>query len=139
MNKLRYGLVAMALTLPLAFNSLAWSEPHPGQHKGPKIAKELSLTAEQKEAFKSIMSNQRKQRCAIHEKYRPQIQAEMEQIHQSTISQLSSVLSAEQIDKFQQFHEKRKERRQQHKKRFNCEQGSGFKGRHSGRGENAGL
>ncbi|WP_163832540.1 Spy/CpxP family protein refolding chaperone [Spartinivicinus ruber] len=137
MKKFGYSLAALALTIPLAFNSFAWEGGHPGKHKGPRLVKELSMTDEQKEAFHSIMNSQRKERCAIHEKYRPQIQAEMEQVHQNTVNQLTGVLTPEQLEKFNQLHEKRKERHQKHKKRMCEDKPHDSKGKRSTEGENA--
>lgn len=101
-------LKAIALVLPLALGGFAWGEQEGRPDPGQRAAKELGLTAEQKQSFQTIMKAQHEQRKAVHEKYRDQIQAEMDQVYQSTLSQLESVLTPEQLEKFKAHHEQRK-------------------------------
>ncbi|MBU2710293.1 Spy/CpxP family protein refolding chaperone [Zooshikella harenae] len=122
-------LKVIALVLPLALGGLAWGEQNEGRpDPGERAAQELGLTAEQKQSFQSIMKAQHQQRKAVHEKYRDQIQTEMDQVYQGTLNQLESVLTPEQIEKFKAHHEQRQqammEKGHRGKKRGrNCGQG----------------
>ena len=66
----------------------------------------LSITDNQKEAFLKIMKAQHEKRQSIHEQYQPIHEQEhdaMRALHQEALSELSTVLSEDQLKKFDSF------------------------------------
>ncbi len=93
-----------------------------GERKGPnmeRITQKLELTDSQAAQFESIMTEQREIHRARFDALReqgksPEMREQMKQerdvARQETRAALSSVLTAEQLDKFEQMMEKRAER-----------------------------
>ena len=74
-----------------------------------RMAQELNLTADQKTKVQSIMGSAHQQSKAIHEDQSLSIQdkhAKIKQLHESMKSQVNSVLTPEQQQKFAQLHER---------------------------------
>ena len=80
-----------------------------------RLAAELQVTDDQKEAFLAIMRDQHEKRKALHQQGRDNIKAHMDSLDQSLVSQLESLLSPAQMEEFTARMEKRKQEMKKHR------------------------
>jgi len=80
-----------------------------GEH-GKRIAEELELTAEQSDAFRDIMQEQKSKRQEMFSEFRQQMKEQMQSLHDETRQKLTGVLTGEQLAKFDEMREKRMEK-----------------------------
>jgi Spy/CpxP family protein refolding chaperone len=79
-----------------------------GGNPGERMAKELNLTADQQTKMKAIMESTHQQMSAIEKDQSLSQQdkhAKIQQLHESTKSQISAILTPDQQQKFAQMHE----------------------------------
>lgn len=113
-------LLSFVLLQPLQAQPPHGKPPH-GKPFGhwQQIAQDLSLSDEQTESFMSVLNSQHEKRREIMKAHRKEREekprAEMEALHQETISLLASVLSAEQLQQFEDEMEAHRKHRKMHK------------------------
>ncbi len=85
---------------------------HEGQGCGPggRLADTLELDEAQSGAFQKIMEDQKSRRMEIMQKHREQMKEKMQSLHAETRTQLSSILTEDQLAKFDAMRAKRMER-----------------------------
>lgn len=94
-------LFSLLVFLPL-ISTAAFACPGGKGGHGDRMIKQLDLNAEQVVQFRGIMQAKRKKMHAFHEEQ-----------HNETLSQLNSVLTAEQMQEFQQLRERRMQRKKE--------------------------
>lgn len=77
-----------------------------GGHRMERMTKKLELSEEQAAQVKSIFDSKKDQRDAIHQ--------QMEALHQQTNSEIANILTPEQLEKFNTFKDKKKDRKNKH-------------------------
>lgn len=91
-------------------------------NKGERLASKLQLDEQQTEQFSQIVGQQHEKRRDVMKTHREQMKVAMENLHNDTRQQLSSVLTEEQLAAYDELHnermEKRQQRREQRKERF---------------------
>jgi Spy/CpxP family protein refolding chaperone len=91
-----------------------------GKNCGPsgKLTQGLDLQEEQVEVVQQIMEEQHEKRREVFQSSRDSIKEKMNVLHEETKSKLSSILTEEQMIKFEESHAKRMAKREQrHEKR----------------------
>lgn len=83
---------------------------HHGHCKHGRIARKLGLTDEQKEQFRQVMKEQYAKKQEIIEA--SGIRESLENLHAETVEKLDSVLSDEQLEKFEKHHARHKKDRE---------------------------
>lgn len=133
MKVLKLTMAVAAITLISAICQAQPGGGHPGQHergmlheggkhnakhdKGAKLAKELELTSKQAEQLKAIHEKQRAENKIIQEKMAPlkkEMKALKEQkkaLKEIKMKEIEALLTPEQLVKFKELKEKRKEKR----------------------------
>ncbi len=101
-------LLTLGLTAPLLF-------AHDGErcNKGEKMAEKLQLNEQQSTAVSEIMQAQKDKRKAFFKQHHAEMKDKMAELHHETRSQLSNVLSEEQLATFDEMHKQRMEKREQ--------------------------
>ena len=79
-----------------------------------RLFEQLQLNDDQVGAVKQIMKEKREKRRSIMEDARPQLEA----LHNETKEQLATVLNDEQLLKFDEMTEKRRNKREQRRSRY---------------------
>jgi len=83
--------------------------------RGPeRMIEKLDLSDNQTEQFRSIMDEQHQKRMDVHEQYKESREEEheaMEVLHQETIGRLTPVLTAEQLESFEETIKKHRPKR----------------------------
>ena len=74
-----------------------------------RITKKLELSEEQAVQVKSIFDSKKDQHDAIRQ--------QLEALHQETNSEIANILTPEQLEKFNQFKDKKKDRKKKHHKK----------------------
>ena len=108
--------LALMLFQPLAFaDSEKYCEP------GAKLTEKLGLEENQVDPVQQIMKEQHEKRREIFQANREALKNSMSALHNETKERLSSVLTPEQLQKFEEMHaqkmEKMKQRGEKWKKR----------------------
>jgi len=133
-NIIRTGLLLIVFSTFVLFeHACAQSEPPAGFNPGAALetfitdcSRELNLTKDQETRMRSILEEQFKEQKAYREKMRTSgnkdyraMQKEMDRIREKTDTQLKTVLNEEQMKKFKDLREKRREemRQEMRKKR----------------------
>jgi Spy/CpxP family protein refolding chaperone len=133
MRTIKLSMAIAALALSSVICQAQSGNGHPGKHnrgehpgkidKGAKIAKELGLTTKQAEQLKAIQEKQRKENKVINEKMTPlktQMNALREQkkaLHEINKKEIESLLTPEQLIKFNELKERRKENRKEKRRK----------------------
>lgn len=90
-------------------------------HSG-KLIKKLDLQEDQVDTVQQVMKQQHDKRRELFQTTRDAMKIQMEALHAETKNQLSSVLSPEQMTRFEELHaqrvEKMKQKREQRKEYF---------------------
>jgi len=107
MNKL------ITLFFMILLTQTSFAESGKGCNKAAKLAETLDLQEDQIEIVQQIMSQQREKRHDVLQASRDSMKEKMEDLHNETKDKLSSVLSPEQMAKFEEAHAKRMEKREQ--------------------------
>ncbi len=76
------------------------------QNKREKLIEKLALEPDQVETVETILNEQKNKRQEIKQK----MKAEMESLHAETSQRLGEVLTAEQLQQFEQLHEQRRQK-----------------------------
>lgn len=90
--------------------------PHDGK-RGEMFAEKLQLTEDQKVSVKAVMETHRERKRALRELDREQKHAAMQSLKQDVRSDLSAILTPEQMTKFDEMQKQRGERRGKHRKK----------------------
>ena len=103
------GIVALAVLSLVPLAAQAWGR---GGHRGPsperaveRLTDELSLSADQQAQVKALLEGTFAKREALRETHRQEMDALRDETHES----LAAVLSPEQVQKFDQLREQRRE------------------------------
>jgi hypothetical protein len=122
MKRLTFALSALLLT---AYAAHAQTPPPGGPPRGgppfERIAQDLNLDDNQKPEVKRILEEQRAKHQAEREKFRAsgtrptpeQMQAQMQADDAALLAQLKGVLRTDQLDKWKQLQEQRRQRMKQ--------------------------
>jgi Spy/CpxP family protein refolding chaperone len=124
MKRLTLALSTLLLTAQAALAAEPSGPPLGGPRGGPpieQIARDLNLDDTQKAEVKRIFDEQRAKREAAREQFRASgerpspetMRAQMQQDELDLLQQLSGVLNTEQLQKFKQMQEKRRQRMRQ--------------------------
>ncbi len=118
MNKLLSLFLGLMLVFPLAFADAGGKDCD----RGAKMAEKLNLQEDQVESVKKIMEEQHEKRRTVYKEHHEAMKKSMSDLHNETRERLSSVLTPEQLEKFDDMHKQKMERMKQHaekwKKRF---------------------
>lgn len=114
MNKLIPIVLSSLLLAPMALADHPAGGKRGGKHKNMLIS-QLELTEEQKQPVAEILKEQRKKSREIMEPAFEQVKPQMEALQQETRQRLASVLTEEQLQKYDKMSSKRHGRMQ---KRF---------------------
>ena len=101
---------------------LSYAEVGKNCDRAGKLTEKLDLQEEQIEAVQQVMNEQHEKRRELFQSSRDSMKEKMEGLHNETKEKLSSVLTPEQMTKFEELHaqrmEKREQRREKRKERF---------------------
>jgi Spy/CpxP family protein refolding chaperone len=106
MNKL------LAIFLMLLLSQFSFAEGGKYCEPGAKLTKKLDLQEEQVEVVKQIMEEQHEKRRELRQANRDEMKQKMQGLHNETKDKLSSVLTPEQMTKFEELHAQRVEKMQ---------------------------
>ena len=98
-------LITLALVLFVFTQPVFADRDKKGDHID-RLIKELQLNDDQVDPVKDILKEQRQKHLAIREQVKPQ----MEAIHEETKQRLSTVLDSDQLQRFEEFINKKHER-----------------------------
>ena len=108
------------LLIVIGFSVSAFGSPTDNSDRHAKMqqrmTEELQLSADQQSSFEAIMQAHHEQMRALRDLSRAERKASKENLHQELRSDLSGVLSQEQLTRFDQMHEKRMKHRSKHRK-----------------------
>jgi Spy/CpxP family protein refolding chaperone len=106
----------------LLLTQLTFAEGKKNCDRPAKIAKKLDLQEEQVDTVQQVMQQQREKRRALMQASRDAMKIQMEALHTDTKNQLNSVLSTEQMTRFEELYaqrvEKMKQKREKRKELF---------------------
>jgi hypothetical protein len=118
MNRLTFALSALLLSASVAHAQMPPGGPPRGGPPFERIAQDLNLDENQKPEVKRILAEQRAKHAAQREKFRAsgtrptpeQMQAQMQANDAALYEQLKGVLRTDQLDKWKQLQEQRRQR-----------------------------
>lgn len=111
-RRIALGVAALAALSLVPLAAQAWGR---GGHRGPsperaveRLTEELSLTADQQSQVKTIMEENFAKGAEMRQTHRKEMDALRDETHES----LAAVLSPEQVQKFDQLREERRDHRE---------------------------
>ena len=102
-------LITLALVLFVFTQPVFAERDKKGEHID-RLIKELQLNDDQVDTVKNILKEQSQKRQAIFNEIRDQVKPKMEAIHEETKQRLSTVLDSDQLQRFEEFINKKHER-----------------------------
>jgi Spy/CpxP family protein refolding chaperone len=96
---------------------LSFAESENGCDRAGKLTEKLGLEENQVEAVQQVMSEQKEKRRDLFQANRDSMKEQMDGLHNETKDKLSSVLSPEQMAKFEELHAERMEKREQRREK----------------------
>lgn len=98
-------------------NQLSYAEPGKDCDRAGKLTEKLDLQEDQVEAVQQIMSEQHEKRSDLFQASRDSMKEQMQGLHNETKDKLSSILTPEQLTKFEELHAKRMEKKEQRREK----------------------
>jgi len=121
-RRLTAGIIALAALSLVPLAAQAWGR---GGHRGPspdraveRLTEDLALTADQQTQVKTILEESFAKGTEMREAHRQEMEALRDQTHES----LAAVLTPEQVQKFDELRDERREHREH---RRNCDRRPG--------------